>query len=159
MRRSVGSVMFGLTALVIFLFPAVLPAQAPEKLAIGDSGGIFQVKLTNHEGVEVDLFNKENPLHYDITFVQQKTNTAENPVTITLTQESGGKAEETVIWQGTLTEPGVYLYRHATNGFPVTSGTVNAKVVVKTRVFRDKATKDSTFDFKTWEGSYKVGWR
>lgn len=146
--------------LLLFVIAAGPPgafAQAPEKVEVPVVPGNFTVLTTYDDGTQGEAFNRSRPLTLDINFVLALSATGTYPLTLTLIQESGSTKEELQIWKGTL-EDGFYRLRYPVT-LPVTSGDVAVKVIMKVRVFVKQYSEKSSYQYTTWEGTYRVGKR
>ena len=61
------------------------------------------------------------------------------------------------IWSGTL-EDGFYRLKYPVT-LPVAFGDVAVKVILRVRVFKERFSSESTYQYTNWEGSYRVGKR
>jgi hypothetical protein len=132
--------------------PTGVMAQAqPEKLETPTSGGTFVVTTTYEDGTVGEVFNRSNPLYLNIDLVLSMNPTRTYPLTLTLIQDG----EETPIWNGTL-EEGFWRVRYPV---PLTagSGEVTAKVVMRVRMFKKNFTGESSYQYYTWEGGWRIG--
>ena len=132
-------------------------ALEPEKVETPAVPGNFTVLTTYDDGTQGEVFNRSKPLTLDINFVLALSPTGTYPLSLTLIQESGRTKEETPIWNGTL-EDGFYRLRYPVT-LPVSMGDVAVKVVMKVRVFKERYSDKSTYQYTTWEGTYRVGKR
>jgi hypothetical protein len=137
--------------------PGAFAQVEPEKLEVPVVPGTFAVLTTYGDESAGEVFNKSRPLFLDINFVLSMSATGTYPLTLTLIQEAGKKKEETQIWNGTL-EDGFYRLRFPV-ALPVGSGEVAVKVVMKVRMFVQKFSEKSSYQYTTWEGTYRVGKR
>jgi hypothetical protein len=147
----------GLLLAAITLAAPVALAQEPEKVDVPVVPGNFAVLTTYADGTQGEVFNRSKPLTLDINFVLALSPTGTYPLSLTLIQESGATKEETPIWNGTL-EDGFYRLRYPVT-LPVSMGEVSVKVVMKVRVFVKKYSDKSSYQYTTWEGTYRVGKR
>ncbi len=153
-----AGVLLGSLAVLLLVFtPFTASAQAvPEKLEVPAVGGTLAVLMTYPDGLEGEVFNRSNPLVFDINFTLALSATGTYPVTFTLIQEEGGKKTENEIWKGTL-EEGYYRLRYPLDSLPSSSGDVNAKVVMKVRMYVKRYTDVSSYQYYNWEGAYRIG--
>jgi hypothetical protein len=156
MTRFAGSVVF---PLAIFLLAASSGAfgQEPEKVEVPAVQGNFTVLTTYGDGTPGEVFNSSRPLVLDINFVLALSPTGTYPLTLTLIQESGATREELEIWKGTL-EDGFYRLKYPV-ALPVGFGEVAVKLIMKVRMFKERYSQESSYQYTTWEGSYRVGKR
>jgi len=147
----------GLALLIAAAGPISAFAQEPEKVDVPVVPGNFAVLTTYDDGTPGEVFNRSRPLTLDINFVLALSATGTYPLTLTLIQESGKTKEELQIWSGTL-EDGFYRLKYPVT-LPVSMGDVTVKVVMKVRVFVRKFSDKSSYQYTTWEGSYRVGKR
>ena len=145
-----------LLAAITVAAPVAL-AQEPEKVETPVVPGNFAVLTTYDDGTQGEVFNRSRPLTLDINFVLALSPTGTYPLSLTLIQESGATKEETPLWNGTL-EDGFYRLRYPMT-LPVSMGEVSVKVVMKVRVFVRKFSDKSSYQYTTWEGTYRVGKR
>jgi hypothetical protein len=158
MSRKSLAAFLSLFLLALVAAPAVVLAQMePEKLEVPVVPGTFAVLTTYGDESEGEVFNRSKPLYLDINFVLAMSATGTYPLTLTLMQEAGGKKEEAQIWKGTL-EDGFYRLRYPVT-LPVGSGEVAVKVVMRVRMFVKKFSEKSSYQYTTWEGTYRVGKR
>ncbi len=137
---------------VIAAAPTGVMAQAqPERLETPSSGGTFVVRTTYEDGSVGTVFNRSNPLYLEIDMVLSMSSTGTYPLTLTLIQDG----EEEQIWNGTL-EEGFWRLRYPV---PATAGTgeVSAKVVMRVRMFSKNFTGESSYQYYTWEGGWRIG--
>ena len=157
MIRKIAVVVLCLALSVIVAGPSGVFAQEPEKVDVPVVPGNFAVLTTYADGTQGEVFNRSKPLTLDINFVLALSATGTYPLSLTLIQESGATKEETPIWNGTL-EDGFYRLRYPVT-LPVSMGEVSVKVVMKVRVFVKKYSDLSSYQYTTWEGTYRVGKR
>lgn len=154
---AAGALLGGLAVLLLSFAPSAVNAQAvPEKLEVPAVGGTLAVLMTYPDGSEGEVFNRSNPLVFDINFTLALSATGTYPVTFTLIQEEGGKKTQTEIWKGTL-EEGYYRLRYPLDSLPSSSGDIKAKIVMKVRMYVKKYTGASSYQYYTWEGAYRIG--
>jgi hypothetical protein len=157
MIRKMAVVALCFTLSLIAAGPSRVFAQVPEKVDVPVVPGNFAVLTTYDDGTQGEVFNRSKPLTLDINFVLALSPTGTYPLSLTLIQESGATKEETPIWNGTL-EDGFYQLRYPVT-LPVSMGEVSVKVVMKVRVFVKKYSDKSSYQYTTWEGTYRVGKR
>ena len=156
-KVGMGMLLGSIAVLLLVFMPLTARAQAvPEKLEVPAVGGTLAVLMTYPDGSEGEVFNRSNPLVFDINFTLALSATETYPVTFTLIQEEGGKKTEKEIWKGTL-EEGYYRLRYPLESLPSSSGDVNAKVVMKVRMYVKKFSGVSSNQYYTWEGAYRIG--
>ena len=155
--NKVAITVLGLLLAAITVAAPVALAQVPEKVETPVVPGNFAVLTTYEDGTQGEVFNRSKPLTLDINFVLALSPTGTYPLSLTLIQESGATKEETPIWNGTL-EDGFYRLRYPVT-LPVSMGEVSVKVVMKVRVFVRKFSDKSSYQYTTWEGTYRVGKR
>lgn len=149
--KAIAAVLVSIT----LFFPVPARAAEPELQDIKP----FDVQLTNAAGEEKLLFSPRDTLYFDIRFALALSEVNRYPITITLIQQAGSETEEQELYKGQLTE-GFYLLRVPLERFPTESGEVNAKVIIKVRIFnRAPGGRQSFYSYRRWEGTYRVGYR
>lgn len=147
------------TAALPALLAVSTPAGAqlePEKLDTPIVGSTFAVLMTHQDGTEGEVFNRSHPLVLDINFVLAMSASDKYPITLTLIQDAGGEPQQTIIWKGTL-EEGFYRLRYPVGDYPAGGGEIAVKVVRKVRIYEKRYSGQSSYQYTTWEGTYRVG--
>jgi hypothetical protein len=148
----------GLPSLLIAVlaFFSVAAVGAEEPVPVRLETPTFSVRMTDAGGMEKDSFGHGNPAYFEITFALALSASGRYPTTITLIMSAGGNVVERVLFQGTL-EEGFYRLFVPAGELPSDRGEGTAKVIMKTRFFPKKFTGESTYVYRRWEGTYKIG--
>jgi hypothetical protein len=136
---------------LVFLSAAEAPGAEPELLSFPS----FAVTPATAAGEEADSFGSRDIPHFNMQFALALSATRTYSVRITLIQDASGKIAEKQVYEGTLDE-GIYSFLIPGEP-PPGYGDINAKIVMRVRMFRKKFTGDDFYIYRRWEGTYRYG--
>ena len=136
---------------LVFLAAAEAPGAEPELLNFPS----FAVTPATADGVETERFSSRDIPHFNMQFALALSATRTYSLRITLIQEVNGKIAEKQVYEGTLDE-GTYSFL-VPGEPPPGYGEINAKIVMRVRMFKKKFTGDDFYIYRQWEGTYRYG--